>query len=87
METQPKLLDVPVSAAQAQAESYAVLSAFVRLKIEELKAQAEIVIAKMDAAGQRKLSFRDEWGIRHNFEVADVGERLKYSHTRPEDKS
>jgi hypothetical protein len=79
MATQEKLLDVPVSQAQSEAEHYADMAAFARQKAEELKAQAEIVVAKMDAIGQQKLSFLDAYGVRHNFEVVSGVEKLKYT--------
>lgn len=79
MPSQEKLIDVPVSNAQREAEHYADMAAFVRQKTEEMKAQAELVIEKMDATGQRKLSFKDEYGVRHHFEVVETAERLKYS--------
>lgn len=76
---QERLLDVPVSEAQHEAEHYATMAAFVRQKQEELKAQAEIVCEKLELIGRRKLSFRDEFGVRHTFEVVSSPEKLKYT--------
>jgi endonuclease III len=78
MGIQEKLLDVPVSAAQSEAEHYADMAAFVRQKAEELKAQAEIVLEKMKDSGQRKLDFIDDYKTHHFFEIVDKQEKLKY---------
>jgi hypothetical protein len=79
METQEKLIDVPISEAQQAAEHYADMAAIVRQKQEELKAQAELVVEKMELISQRKLSFLDTYGVRHIFEVILSAEKLKYT--------
>jgi hypothetical protein len=82
METQGKLLDVPISQAQSEAEHYAEMAAFIRQKQEELKAQADIVIKAMEESEQRKLSFVDTYGVRHTFEFVEAHEKLKYTKAR-----
>ena len=83
MQTQEKLLDVPVSAAQQEAERYADLAAQVREKAEVLKNIAVIVVQEMKASGQRLLTFKDQYGVTHRFEVVDTAERLKYLKQEP----
>lgn len=79
MPVQEKLLDVPISQAQVQAETFAVMNAFIKLKQEELETQGALVLEKMKDSGQRLLTFKDEWGVAHRFEVLDVDEKLKYT--------
>lgn len=76
---QQKLVDVPVSEAQREAEIFSTMAAFVRLKQDELDSQGSLVLGKMKSVGQTRLSFKDQYNVTHVFEVVDVGERLKYS--------
>jgi hypothetical protein len=76
---QPKLLDVEVSQAQREAEIYTSMHAFIKLKQHELDAQGALVLEKMKGSQQAKLTFKDEFGTRHSFEIADSVERLRYT--------
>lgn len=76
---QDKLLDVPVTQAQQEAERYAEMSYEIKQKQEKLKSQAEQVIGAMEMIGQKRMSWRDDYGVRHTFEVVSAPEKLKYS--------
>lgn len=79
MADQEKLLDVPVTDAQREAERYADMAYEIKQKQEKLKSQAENVIAAMELINQRRMSWRDDYGVRHTFEVVMSPEKLKYS--------
>ena len=79
MAEQQKLVDVPVSDAQREAERYSELAFDVKSRQERLKAQGEQVIEAMEMIGQRKMSFKDGYGVRHTFEIVNTPEKLKYT--------